>query len=297
MPLPNQGRKLRELFARKGKVLSVFGIPNALHAKVMDAAGIECGFVGGAGTAGNYTGFSNTSMTTMTELVQIGGYIARSVSFPIILDGDTGPGSLTAIERLVEDCIRAGIACLRFEDQRPGMKHQGQGQIEVIPRDLAVARYRVAAAARDRLDPDFVIGAKTYARNANGGGLQEGIDRLNLYREAGCDTVHFQSAHSIDEVREIRAKVEGVIACVQAPPMSLELHEEIGLDIAWFTSELSTLLQVASWEYLNTFQKVGTAAWDRFVAEHGEALAEVRRLDLLGAQRQDELEAEFLGDS
>src|SRR5688572_12343417 len=167
MRLPNQGRELRDLFARKGKVLSVFGIPNALHAKVMDAAGIECGFVGGAGTTGNYTGFSNTSMASMTELVQIGGYIARSVSFPIILDGDTGPGSLTAIERLVEDCIRAGIACLRFEDQRPGMKHQGKGQIEVIPRELAVARYRVAAETRDRLDPDFVVAAKTYAAEAN----------------------------------------------------------------------------------------------------------------------------------
>jgi 2-methylisocitrate lyase-like PEP mutase family enzyme len=295
MPLPNQGRKLRDLFARKGKVLSVFGIPNALHAKVMDAAGIECGFVGGAGTAGNYTGFSNTSMATMTELVQIGGYIARSVSFPVMLDGDTGPGSLTALERLVEDCIRAGIACLRFEDQRPGMKHQGEGQIELIPRELAVARYRVAAEARDRLDPDFVIGAKTYARHANNGGLQEGIDRLNLYREAGCDTVHFQSAESIDEVREVRAKVPGVIAMVQGPAMTLQEHEALGIDIAWFTGELSTLLQVASWEYLTAFQKDGTAAWDRWAAEHAVALAEVRRMDLLGPQRQDELEAKFLG--
>ena len=294
MPLPNQGRKLRELFARKGKVLSVFGIPNALHARVMEAAGIECGFVGGAGTTGNYTGFSNTSMATMTELVQIGGYIARSVSFPVILDGDTGPGSLTAIERLVEDCIRAGIACLRFEDQRPGMKHQRHRQIEVIPRDLAVARYRVAVEARDRLDPDFVIGAKTYAAEANNGGFQEAIDRLNLYREAGCDTVHFQAAHTVEEVREVRAKVHGVLAIVGGPAMSLPLHEDIGLDIAWFTSELSTILQVASWEYLNAFQKHGTAAWDRFAIEHAEALADVRRLDLLGARRQDELEAKFL---
>jgi methylisocitrate lyase len=294
MPLPNQGRKLRDLFARKDTVLSVFGVPNALHAMVMEAAGVECGFVGGAGTAGNYTGFSNTSIATMTELVQIGGYIARSVSFPVILDGDTGPGSLTAIERLVEDCIRAGIACLRFEDQPAGMKHQGQGQIELISREDAVARYRVACAARDRLDPDFVIGAKTYARNAGGGGLQEGIDRLNLYRDAGCDTIHFQSPHSIDEVRKIRAEVPGVIAVIQAPPMTLQQHREIGVDIAWFTGELSTLLQVASWEYLNAFQKEGTAAWDRFLVDHAEALKEVRALDLLGAKRQDELEREFL---
>ena len=45
MALPKPGQKLRELFARSDKVLSVFGIPNALHAMIMEKAGVEAGFV------------------------------------------------------------------------------------------------------------------------------------------------------------------------------------------------------------------------------------------------------------
>ncbi len=58
MTLPRPGQRLRALFARKNQVLSIFGVPNALHAKIMQAAGIEALFVGGARAVGNYTGFS-----------------------------------------------------------------------------------------------------------------------------------------------------------------------------------------------------------------------------------------------
>lgn len=58
MPLPQRGQQLRDLFARKKAVTSIFGAPSALHARIMEACGIEALFVGGGRTNGNYTGFS-----------------------------------------------------------------------------------------------------------------------------------------------------------------------------------------------------------------------------------------------
>ncbi|MBM2806072.1 MAG: Isocitrate lyase/PEP mutase family protein [Deltaproteobacteria bacterium] len=48
--------KLRQLLRRRNKVLAVLGAPNAFHAKIMEANGVESCFVGTSITGGNYTG-------------------------------------------------------------------------------------------------------------------------------------------------------------------------------------------------------------------------------------------------
>ena len=47
----------------------------------------------------------------------IAGWIADSVSIPVIMDGDTGHGGIMAVRRMVRECIRAGIAGIRIDDQ------------------------------------------------------------------------------------------------------------------------------------------------------------------------------------
>ncbi len=42
----SQGKKLRDLLARKGVVLAVLGVPDAAGAVKMEAAGCECAFIG-----------------------------------------------------------------------------------------------------------------------------------------------------------------------------------------------------------------------------------------------------------
>lgn len=293
MSATSPGRKLRDLFARSGVVLSMCQAPNALHARIMESAGIEAFFVGGGKAVGNYTAYPNTSVATMSELVMIGGYFARAISAPVLLDGDAGPGSLSALEKMVEDCIRAGLAGVRFEDQPSGKKRR-DGRIDLISREEAVARFRVASQIRDRIDPSFVIAAKTYARDADGGGLAEGIDRLNLYREAGCDSVHFQGPHSMEEAKQVRSGVKGVLALVHGPRMSLEQHREMGIDIAWFTDEFDNAAQVACLEIAEAFRKHGTAGLLQFEKDHAESLEKLARLDPLSARREKELEQKYL---
>src|SRR5262249_10799971 len=82
--------RLRALLARDDRVLAVLGIPNAAHATIMEKAGCEAAFVGTGITGGNYTALADTGLLSATECLQFAGYIARAVSFPLILDGDTG---------------------------------------------------------------------------------------------------------------------------------------------------------------------------------------------------------------
>src|SRR5581483_4487970 len=209
--------KLRQLLARKDRVLAVLGTPNAFHARIMDQAGCEAAFVGTSITGGNYTALPDTGVLSSTECVQFGGYIARAVSFPVILDGDTGHGGPPAVKRLVRECIRAGLAGVRIDDQAMETKRSTQMDgLEIVPPEDAVERYRAAVEARNELDPSFVIMAQCYARDAAGGGFSTCIERLNLYlNEAHVDWVQFESPHSVDEVREARGAVKGILSAMQ----------------------------------------------------------------------------------
>src|SRR5437867_12573866 len=109
--------RLKQLIRRQGRVLSVLHPPTATLARIMERAGCEVGFVGTGGVVGAYTGLSDVGTATMTECVQIAGWSAESVSFPVIVDGDTGHGGIMAVRRLGRACIRADIAGIRSDDQ------------------------------------------------------------------------------------------------------------------------------------------------------------------------------------
>src|SRR4051794_3876217 len=109
--------RLKELIYRSGKVLAVLHPPSAAHARIMEKAGCEALFVGTGGVVGAYTGLADVGTATMTECITIAGWIADSVSIPVIMDGDTGHGGIMAVRRMVRECIRAGIAGVRIDDQ------------------------------------------------------------------------------------------------------------------------------------------------------------------------------------
>lgn len=140
---------------------------------MMEAAGAEAGFVGTGGVVGSYTGMEDVGTATLNECVQIAGWIARSVRFPVILDGDTGHGGIIAVRRMIEDCIREGIAGVRIDDQPiEGKRGTGTAGMEVQSLDVVLTRYRAAVDRERELDPNFVVMAQCYVAEASNGGLK-----------------------------------------------------------------------------------------------------------------------------
>ena len=270
---PRVSARLRALLARDDRVLAILGVPNAFHATIMEAAGCEAAFIGTGITGGNYTALPDSGLLSSTECLQFAGYIARAVSFPLILDGDTGHGGPPAVRRLVHECIRAGLAGLRIDDQPIEAKRATQSAgIEVVPREVAVERYQAAVRARDELDPDFVVMAQCYARDAVNGGMNELLERLGVYLTAGgVDWVQFESPHSVDEIKQARAAVAGTLSVMQGKlprPLTLPEHFALGLNVAWYTFLPDQVLKATSWEFLGELSRRGIEAWIDFQARH-----------------------------
>jgi 2,3-dimethylmalate lyase len=266
---PSPRARLRELIGRKDRVLAVLHTPNAALARIMELGGCEAGFVGTSGVVGAYTGLADVGTATMTECVTIAGWIAQTVKFPVIMDGDTGHGGIMAVRRMVRECIRAGIAGVRIDDQPiEGKRRTQSAGVEVVPLEQAVARYRAAVDMKNELDPDFVVMAQCYARDAAGGGLVDCLRRLRAYEsEAGVDWVQFESPHSEDEIRRARAVVKGPFSFMKGRLpryFGLDEHLALGVTIAWYPGFTHQVIWAALWDFMQQFQANGIAAWEEF---------------------------------
>src|SRR5437762_3456263 len=142
MTANSRSARLQELIHRPDKVLAVLPPPTAAHARSMERAGCEALFVGTGGVVGAYTGLADVGTATLSECVEIAGWIADSVTIPVIMDGDTGHGGIMAVRRMVKECIRRGIAGVRIDDQPiEGKRATQSAGVEVVPLDLAIAWY------------------------------------------------------------------------------------------------------------------------------------------------------------
>ena len=301
MHTPSKGALLRKLMQRRDQVLVVLHPPTAVHGRLMERAGCEVGFVGTGGVVGAYTGLADVGALSMMECVQIAGWIAQAVKFPVIMDGDTGHGGVMAVRRMVRECIRAGIAGVRIDDQPLEGKRRTQAAgMEVVPLDEAIARYRAAVDMKNELDPDFVIIAQCYARDAANGSIDDTIARLKAYREiAGVDWVQLESPHSVDEIRRARAAVEGPFSFMKGKLpryLGLDEHLALGVNIAWYPGFTHHVTWAALWDFMQAFNDRGIVAWEEFQASRKERPypEPVVGADGEGAEKQRELEERYL---
>src|SRR5213593_2660946 len=175
-------RRLRQLLREPGVIRSL-GAHDVFTARLVEAAGLETVFLGGFGTAASLLGVPDIGLVTLTEMADAVRRMALRVSIPVVADGDTGHGDLHNVVRTVREFERAGAAGILLEDQvTPKRCGHFQGK-QVIPTPEMVLKLRAALDAR--LDPDFIIVARTDARAVEG--LAGATDRANRYAEAGAD--------------------------------------------------------------------------------------------------------------
>jgi 2-methylisocitrate lyase-like PEP mutase family enzyme len=194
--------RLRELLAGT-KIIRSFAPHDVFTARVLEDAGIELLFLGGFGVSASVLGIPDVGLTTLTEMTEAVRRMAERLTIPLIADGDTGHGNLQNVARTVRDFERAGAAGLLLKDQVAPKRCGHFSGKQVIPADEMLDKLRVALDTRE--DPDFVIIARTDARDVEG--LVSAIERVNRYGEAGADLCFVEAPQSREELQRIAREV------------------------------------------------------------------------------------------
>ena len=226
-------QRLRQLL-KSGQTLFVPGCYNALSAKILEQVGFPAVYMTGYGTSLALLGLPDAGLATMTEMHLNARYIANAVAVPVIADADNGYGNAINVLRTVREYIQSGVAGIHIEDQVIPKRCGHVAGRRVIPLAEAVGKYRAADQARRELDPDFVLIARTDARGAHGGSLEEAIRRANAYLDAGADLAFVEGPTSVEEVRRICREVRGPVFYNQtgvSPRLSLGQMQELGIAV------------------------------------------------------------------
>lgn len=217
------------------KALVCPGAHDAISGKLIEKAGFKALQVSGFGLSATYLGLPDMAFIGFSDVLHFTKNIVDAVDIPVMADADTGYGNSINAMHITREFIKAGAAGMNIEDQ---LFPKRCGHLEgksIIPMEEMVLKIKACKAARDELDPDFVINARTDAIAV--AGIDEAILRANAYAEAGADLIFVEAPRSVEQieqaVREIKAPVSvnlmDAVTGGKTPLVSIDKLKAIGV--------------------------------------------------------------------
>ncbi len=250
--------KLRQLVDAE-KILVAPGTYDPLMARMIAQAGFEAVEMNGAGVTYTTLAMPDLGLVTMTEMVERAYRVADACDLPVICDADTGYGNALNVIRTVREFERAGVAAIRLEDQEiPKRCGHFTGKTLVSVEEMVG---KLKAALDTRIDPDFLIIARTDARSVDG--LAAALDRVAAYADAGADMVFVEAPQSVEEFAAIPRAVDvpvlaNMIEGGRSPLLSADDLQNLGFSVALFANGLARFLTRQAQDFLEILKREGT---------------------------------------
>ncbi|HEY4142928.1 MAG TPA: isocitrate lyase/PEP mutase family protein [Pseudolabrys sp.] len=232
------GRKLRDLMARP-KFIPALGIWDPYTARLAESMGIECVHLGGYQLGARFV--TPEPLLSLTEVATTAHYITSAINIPLVVDVGAGFGEPLHVMRCIREIEKAGAAAIQMEDQiYPKRAHYHKGVEHVIPRQEMVAKIKAARAART--DQDFVIIGRTDSMRTDG--YKEGVERAQLYLDAGADMVMI-FPNTLEEAIRAPKDIKGLLAYTNSegnrlprPTFSTQQYQDMGYKLASYPTAL-----------------------------------------------------------
>src|SRR5262245_9009736 len=223
---------LRDLIGRGGTLVAP-GATDALSAKLIEAHGFDCVYIGSYATAASRFAIPDTGLLSLDALVEQARTIAAAVKVPVIADAEGGFHEAREMWRTVQAFERAGVAAIHIEDHTGAGKHTGAPQTLHPMKETAD---RISAAVAARKNPEFMNVARSDAFWVSRD-LEDCIARLALYAQAGADMV-FPTAVGPAELAEVRRRIAKPAMIVDMPGRTLEEHRGAAIVLYYAFSTL-----------------------------------------------------------
>lgn len=252
-------QKLRDLL-HGPSIIKSMNVHDVLTGIICEKVGIEVISMAGFGLSASLLGLPDLNFLNVTDISTALRRLTARVSIPVIADADTGHGDLHNVAHTTEEIEAAGASAMLLEDQAfPKRCGHLEGK-EVIEVDEMVLKIR--AACRARQDKNFVIIARTDARQPLG--LDNAIDRVNRYCEAGADVAFVEAPQSVDELEAVAKRVAypklvNALTFGKTPILSAQEYEQLGYKIVASSIDSTLLSAKVMLKLATSFKENGNA--------------------------------------
>ena len=186
------------------------GAHDVISAKLIEQSGFKALQVSGFGLSASYLGLPDMAFIGFSDVVHFTKNIVDAVEIPVMADADTGYGNSINAMYVTREFIRAGAAGMNIEDQVfPKRCGHLEGK-QIIPLEEMVLKIRACTEARNGIDPDFVINARTDAIAVSG--VDEAIRRGNAYAEAGADLIFVEAPRTVEQIERIVTEIKAPVS-------------------------------------------------------------------------------------
>lgn len=261
-------KRLRNLIEAP-EILVMPGVHDALTARIAAAEGFSALTCGGYSISATLLGEPDTAQLSLSEMADHYARLVDAVSIPVFADADTGFGNVTNVMRTVRAYERAGAAGLFMEDQVFPKRCGHMPGKAVVPVAEMVGKLKAALDARE--DSDFVVMARTDALAVHG--IDDAIERAQIYREVGADALFVEAPRTEEEMRRICREVPGPclannVEAGASPVLPAARLQEIGYAITTNPVAATYAVAFAVGEMMRALRRDGTTdgVRDRLIA-------------------------------
>ena len=241
------------------------GVYDAMSALLVETGGFDAAYLSGASIAYTQRGRPDVGLVSFDHVADVVRRIRERVAIPLVVDADTGWGGALNVQRVVQIFERAGASAIQLEDQSFPKRCGHLDGKEVIPAKEMVEKIRAACDARR--SRETLIVARTDARAVHG--LDEALDRSELYVEAGADILFVEALLSHDELRTCSERLGGKAPLVanmveggRTPLLSASEAHGLGYKIVLAPGALVRVLVPTVCDFLRNLREEGsTGGW------------------------------------
>jgi methylisocitrate lyase len=256
---PTPGARFRAALAAE-RPLQIPGVINAYAALLAQRAGFRALYLSGAGVANASLGLPDLGMTSLDDVLTDARRITSRVDLPLLVDIDTGWGHAFNIARTIRELGRAGVAAVHIEDQVAAKRCGHRPGKELVSPAEMCDRIRTAVDAK--IDPDFVVMARTDAAASEG--VPAAIERARAYVAAGADMIFAEALTSLADYRQFVGAVNvPVLANItefgRTPLFTLEELRAAGIAMVLHPLSAFRAMSAAARDTYGAIRKEGTA--------------------------------------
>lgn len=243
--------KLRELLTSNEGIIQIPGAHDAMAALLAKEQGFNTLYLSGAAFSASL-GLPDLGLITLTELATRSREITRATGLPLLVDIDTGFGSVLNVTRTIQELLDAGVAAVQMEDQDLPKKCGHLNGKKLVSTDDMVEKILAARKA----SPDIVIVARTDAKSVEG--FNSAVERARAYMEAGADAIFPEALQTEEEFKRFAKEVDAPLLANmtefgQTPYFSAQQFEAWGYKMVIYPV---TSLRIASKAIENVYSLI-----------------------------------------